>query len=318
MRLLSKLGKLLFYLLVIAVLSGIIYYNRANYENAYEKIRLAVGLDQPCSRPLGYSIKQVDSQFGISSERLTEIVGRSADLWNDALGEKLLVISADGKLDINLIYDSRQETTVIQNDIGSTIESGKESFDRLKSSYDTLKSQYQTQKAKVESLIVAYQIHKEDYEEAVAYWNSQGGAPKKEFANLESQRQALNTEVREINDLNASLNQTVVNLNATADRLNIQGKSINENVSAYNRVGQANGPEFQEGEYISDKDGVRINIYQYKDYDKLYRVLAHEFGHALGLDHVSDPKAIMYTYNSGNNSELTSADLVELKRVCKL
>jgi predicted Zn-dependent protease len=48
------------------------------------------------------------------------------------------------------------------------------------------------------------------------------------------------------------------------------------------------------------------------------RVLAHELGHALGIGHLDNPKAIMYYLNEGINEKLTADDLMALKKVCEI
>ena len=105
---------------------------------------------------------------------------------------------------------------------------------------------------------------------------------------------------------------------ATLKGLEDRGKTLIETharqVQSYNAL-YGEHRRFHKGEY----NGKEITIYQYQDLDDLILILAHELGHALGLAHVDDPKAVMHEILGDQDLDtltLTSADVRALRTVC--
>ena len=108
------------------------------------------------------------------------------------------------------------------------------------------------------------------------------------------------------------------NINALVVVLNRLIFSLNIKVKKFNTIGALLGREFEEGTYKNDDTSREINIYQFDNEKKLARILTHEFGHALGLKHLENPKAVMYRLNNGINEKLTIEDILALKKHCSL
>jgi len=155
-----------------------------------------------------------------------------------------------------------------------------------------------------------------EYEREVNYWNSRGGAPEAEFRKLESERIILSNLSRDLNQEASEINNMVPEINNLLKIRNEAAKEYNRVAELYNQK-YGKGLEFNQAEY----NGREINIYQFSGREDLMVAMIHEFGHALGLDHVDEPSALMYYLTGGNNEvrlELTEADLEEMRRVCKL
>jgi hypothetical protein len=235
-------------------------------------------------------------------------------VWTTAAGKTLFTYDAHGALPINLIYDTREATTQKNQTLQTNISSGKVMADSVKQQYTGLKMQYESDQNNYQVLLAAYNQNLDAYNQEVSYWNQQGGAPKSEYEKLTNQKNTLDTERTLLENARAAINTEAAQVNALIDQYNIVVDHVNATVS---QVNQTAGREFEEGEYITDSQGQRINIYEFQNREKLVRVLAHELGHALGLQHNANPNSIMYYLNQSTNITPSKDDLAALKALCK-
>ena len=287
----------------------------------YSKIRqsnIQIASNQlPCSQPILYSLGSFDNRFNISQKLFLDDINQAAQVWDLALNKKLFQYDASSTvLTINLIYDDRQQTTATLDKIGTTIKSDRSSYNALEAKYNSLLDKYTQQKNSIGVDIDTYNQNKTYYEQQVNYWNSRGGAPQEQYRALTSAQTALNSEATQISQEQTSFNSLVGDINSLVQDLNQIAKKLDLNVKTYNSIGSSTSEMFDEGEYVEDSSSRYIDIYQFNNKDQLVRVLEHELGHALGLAHVDDPKAIMYYLNAGTNKDLTAADIAELRTVC--
>jgi hypothetical protein len=281
---------------------------------------------KPCSAPIVYSLGTFDTRFGLTRAQFLSDVNAAAQIWEKPLGKtffQLASTTASGAssndLKINLIYDYRQQATDAMNTIGSSIDDQTTVYSALKAKYTSLDATFTNDKAALATLTSEFKTIQAAYNQEVDYANSHGGASPDEYAKLTQEKNTLEGDQASISADQDSVNAEVDEINSTAATINKYVALLNSEATQYNSIGSSTGEEFDEGEYVEDSSGNRIDIFQYSSQDKLIRVLAHEFGHSLGLGHIpNNPQAIMYPLNQGTNLSLTADDIAALKVVCMI
>ncbi|MDE2399951.1 MAG: matrixin family metalloprotease [Patescibacteria group bacterium] len=311
-------------LIPLLVLVASVYQFRAPLSTQFapllSKIESRIHPPVPCAEPIPYNLGTFDTQFGISKSYFLSALADAEAIWEKPYGKQLFTYTpADTGADVlkvNLIYDYRQQATSKLSSLGITVEDNRSSYDMLKVKFDSLKAQYDINKTAFNTQVASFNQRQQAYETQVQYWNARNGAPQAEFNKLEATRLELVAESKQIQVLQNNLNAQADEINALVVALNRLINTLNLSVDKYNTTNVSRGETFEEGLYVSDGINKEIDIYEFSNRDKLVRVLAHELGHALGLEHVDDPKAIMYKLNQGTNTALTATDLAALKAHC--
>lgn len=243
-----------------------------------------------CDASVSYKLSSIDPKFNIPRERVEKSTKEAGKLWNDLVGRDLFIYDANSDLEISLVFDERQGSIAIISEAREDIETTKENLELSVREFEQKKQQLE------EDL---NQLNDE-----INYWNKRGGAPKDKYNELISRQQELSREIQ--------------NINSMADKLNIQTQKINQKVDQVNKeVEKFNNllsvkPE--EGLYMAGTN--KIEVYIYENDQSYTHTVAHELGHALGLDHVKQEHSIMYPVSSPQ-SKATQADLELITAFCQ-
>ncbi len=242
-----------------------------------------------CPAPLPYHIGSIAPEFNLSKEKAQVYLADAEKVWESETGRQLFYYSEGKGVTVNFIFDERQAMAESQQSQKLTLDKKKTDNQELLSTIDGLRTQYETDSKAYQDKVSAYEAKLTAYNNKVNGYNDRGGAPADVYASLEKEKNALSKE-------SSSLNATSDKLNELAKKINELSQKSGQIVDGYNtEVAQYNkefgfSREFTQGDY---QDKV-INIYKFSTDNEVRKVLAHELGHSLGLNHVDGESSIMY------------------------
>jgi hypothetical protein len=276
---------------------------------------LGVYLQRP--RPgrsvLTYRIGQVDERFGLSREDVSEAVQSAEALWRVPAGRFLFREDPKGDIEINLVYDQRQETLDKLQTLNRGIQTTQSSVEGMKASYEGLRGDYDAKRQGLEGDAAAYERRVAAYNAENETLRQRGRASDSDLRRLAGEKEALQATRSALEQRQRELEENRMALNAAGENVNRGITGQRAQVSAYQDAGTRLPEEFDGGEYVRHRGRQTITIYSFASRKFLVRVLAHELGHALGLEHGRDPKAVMYPQILTDSWDLAPEDIAAIR-----
>lgn len=266
-----------------------------------------------CPVPLGYHVRNLDNHFNISKEEAIAQTAKAEKVWEDYAGRDLFYYDENSELVVDFVFDERQATADSETSQRELLDKEKEQNEETFTKIKDLQAEYEVKTRDYQGDVSAYESRLEEYNQKVNRYNDQGGAPQSVYTELEEEKNRLAKEASDLNDTATQLNELANKINELSEQANKLVEAYNQKVQYYNtKFGYSR--EFTQGDY---QDGL-INVYKFSNETELEKVLVHEFGHALGMDHVEGESSVMY-YLLGDTSSaprLSDEDKEAFVAVC--
>lgn len=259
-----------------------------------------------CDQLISWRLDSIDPAFGLSAAEALPLISDAAAQWNQALGKEVLRYDPQHGFPIRFVFDARQQQQLEQLLLERNLQRYDERISDQQQDFERQLADFQQNKQAFEQkdrqLAADIKLFNEKAQQA-----DPGAAALlgREQAELLSRQKEHALEAEQLDALSEKLQDRQKQLNNTiADR--------NALIPAQQATGLAEvGLLEQRGQNRT------MTIFAYKDSHHLTLTLLHEFGHALGIGHLSDPGSIMHDQLNSAQQQLTAADISAWHQQCR-
>lgn len=272
----------------------------------------------PCSEPLTFQVGEIDERFNISEERMTEVLRNISRAWSEAVGAEVMKYSNDGEIQVNLVYDSEQQITDRELQYRERLSREEQEISRLEAEHQQMTEQFDQKTTDYRHDSADLQQKIDQMNEWVNEQNSAGGFTEDKLDLFKEREAQINRKANELNYRAEQLSVRAKEINRFMDNLNDKIDQKNQLIKEYNNTFSGTR-RFTQGTYQWVGNRRWINVYQFASQRELELVLAHEMGHAIGIEHVDNPQSVMHHLmgsQAGPELQFTDEDILALEKIC--
>jgi hypothetical protein len=260
-----------------------------------------MGSFSACDVPLAWRVGEIDPRFAVGRQEVEEAIRTASHLWEDAVGRRLFTWDPDAGFPVHLVFDHRQALAVARYQGAEALEGVLARLERWRGDLGVQRIDLDQRRSDFEGRIRSLDRQVASHNRLVQSWNEQGGAPPEEAERLAAIGERFQVERQALNRLAEELNRESTGLARETEALNDAIRDYNRSLAEF-QAGTRPEP-VQAGTYreeVRTRDGLvvaverEIRVFQFSGLDHLVLILAHELGHALGLEHSNVRGSVMY------------------------
>jgi hypothetical protein len=254
-----------------------------------------------CQTPLGWRLGKLDPAFNLTEAQALKLISTAAGMWNNAIGKELLRHDPVQGFAIDFTFDARQQQLLKQRLLQRNL---ARYDDAIQPGLQNLPEKF----AELEQKIATFNQQKSQLQQRISQFqpNAQNAAAQRR--QLEQQQQNL---VREADWLEQQRQQLL----RDQDYLNETIRQRNELVQTAELP--ATSAPFEVGLMTIKQQQRQMTLFAFSSETDLIATIAHEFGHAFGIEHTQEPDSIMFYQLTPQQQQLTGADILAWQHTCQ-